>query len=173
MVSSLPDESSDSDEDNIYADEDHWEPDAPAHAELPPDVFVNPNLRDSQEPPAMAEVFSSEQRRDMEEALRRPAQTVPFPVQTAGKPVPNRNTQSAGYAHYSRLFRGRNPWLPFQSHIDWAIAWWAKLRGPGSNAFTELLKIEGVRCMVCIVGFDSYMHRCLRLLGCPIEILLS
>lgn len=110
------------------------------------DIFVNPNLCDSQEPPAMAEVFSSEQSRDMEEALRRPVQTVPFPVQTAGKPVPNRNTQSARYTHYSCLFRGHNPWLPFQSCIDWAIAGWKKLRGPGSNAFTELLKIEGVCC---------------------------
>ncbi|KAH6906003.1 hypothetical protein BKA70DRAFT_1498918 [Coprinopsis sp. MPI-PUGE-AT-0042] len=34
--------------------------------------------------------------------------------------------------------------LPFVSKMDWEIAKWAKLRGPGSTAFSELLQIEGV-----------------------------
>ena len=33
---------------------------------------------------------------------------------------------------------------PFSSKLDWEIARWAKMRGPGSNALTELLNIEGV-----------------------------
>jgi len=37
-----------------------------------------------------------------------------------------------------------NPWAPFTSEIDWKVARWAKLRGPGSTAFSELLAIEGV-----------------------------
>ncbi|KAN0140483.1 hypothetical protein V8E53_001692 [Lactarius tabidus] len=32
-------------------------------------------------------------------------------------------------------------WAPFHSKCDWDIALWAKLRGPSSTAFTELLQI--------------------------------
>ncbi|KAL0957479.1 hypothetical protein HGRIS_001272 [Hohenbuehelia grisea] len=35
-------------------------------------------------------------------------------------------------------------YAPFASQIDWEIARWAKLRGPGSTALTELLKIPEV-----------------------------
>ncbi|KAF7349526.1 hypothetical protein MSAN_01743000 [Mycena sanguinolenta] len=38
-----------------------------------------------------------------------------------------------------------NPYKPFLLKMDWEIARWAKLRGAGSTAFTDLLKIEGVR----------------------------
>ncbi|KAJ6616995.1 hypothetical protein B0H10DRAFT_2164530 [Mycena sp. CBHHK59/15] len=37
-----------------------------------------------------------------------------------------------------------NPYAPFKSKIDWEIAKWAKLRGSGSTAFTDLLNIDGV-----------------------------
>lgn len=39
----------------------------------------------------------------------------------------------------------RNPYAPFASQLDWEIAKWAKLRGPGSTAFGELMAIPGVR----------------------------
>jgi len=38
-----------------------------------------------------------------------------------------------------------NAWAPFQSRIDWEVARWAKLRGCGSTAVTDLLKIPGVK----------------------------
>ena len=37
-----------------------------------------------------------------------------------------------------------NIWAPFQSQCDWVFAQWAKNRGPGSMAVTELLAIDGV-----------------------------
>jgi hypothetical protein len=37
-----------------------------------------------------------------------------------------------------------NPYAPFKSKVDWEIAKWAKLRGAGSTAFTDLLNIGGV-----------------------------
>lgn len=37
-----------------------------------------------------------------------------------------------------------NPYRPFSSKIEWEIARWAKIRGPSSTAFTELMNIEGV-----------------------------
>lgn len=133
-----------SDEEEADDEEDQWEPEIPVHAELPPDVLANPRVLNNEGHHTVDDAFSPAQRRDMEEALHRPARTVPFPIGTAGKPLPNREVGVAGYKRFSRLFRRRNPWAPFQSRIDWAVARWAKLRGPGSNAFTELLKIEGV-----------------------------
>jgi hypothetical protein len=37
-----------------------------------------------------------------------------------------------------------NTWSPFLSRLDWEVARWAKLRGPSSTAFSELLAIDGV-----------------------------
>ncbi|KIM46872.1 hypothetical protein M413DRAFT_16473 [Hebeloma cylindrosporum] len=50
------------------------------------------------------------------------------------------------YAGYVEQMGGGegNIWAPFQSKLEWEVAQWAKLRGPGSTAFTELLEIEGV-----------------------------
>ncbi|KAI0311038.1 hypothetical protein OF83DRAFT_1087966 [Amylostereum chailletii] len=36
-----------------------------------------------------------------------------------------------------------NPYYPFPTRMDWEVGRWAKLRGPGSTALTELLSIEG------------------------------
>ena len=38
-----------------------------------------------------------------------------------------------------------NPFAPFLSKMEWEIARWAKLRGPGLTAFSELISIDGVR----------------------------
>lgn len=57
---------------------------------------------------------------------------------------------SSGYAAYENTLSGSadNPdriYAPFASRTDWEIARWAKLRGPGSTAVSELLSIERVR----------------------------
>ncbi|KAJ3850587.1 hypothetical protein EV368DRAFT_75035 [Lentinula lateritia] len=51
-----------------------------------------------------------------------------------------------GFLHYEAHIPGikENKWAPFASHMDWEIAHWAKLCGTGSNAFSELLAIDGV-----------------------------
>jgi hypothetical protein len=38
-----------------------------------------------------------------------------------------------------------NLYAPFSSQTDWELAKWAKLRGPGATAFTELMGVTGVR----------------------------
>ncbi|KAJ3818442.1 hypothetical protein F5880DRAFT_1491390 [Lentinula raphanica] len=51
-----------------------------------------------------------------------------------------------GFLHYKKRIPANveNVWSPFISRIDWEVARWAKLRGTGSTAFTELLAIKGV-----------------------------
>lgn len=48
-----------------------------------------------------------------------------------------------------------NPFAPFNNQTDWELAKWAKLRGPGSTSFTELMGVTGV----CLV---SLIHRHIR-----------
>ncbi|KAJ7750295.1 hypothetical protein B0H16DRAFT_1663370 [Mycena metata] len=50
-----------------------------------------------------------------------------------------------GYESYkAKLGDPDNVWAPFTSKLEWELAQWAKLRGPGSTAFTDLLKIGGI-----------------------------
>ncbi|KAH7877289.1 uncharacterized protein C8R40DRAFT_1040909 [Lentinula edodes] len=70
----------------------------------------------------------------------------------AGTPIPGSNpaqvpfNSSDGFLHYESQIPGidSNCWAPFTSRIDWEIARWAKIRGPSSTAFSELLEIKGV-----------------------------
>jgi hypothetical protein len=61
----------------------------------------------------------------------------------AGQPLTHK--ESRDHAYGAALGGGDNPWAPFNSKKDWEIARWAKLRGAGSTAFSELLAIDGVR----------------------------
>ncbi|KAJ3848502.1 hypothetical protein EV368DRAFT_86547 [Lentinula lateritia] len=92
----------------------------------------------------------------------------------AGTPIPGSDSaqvsynSSDGFLHYESQIPGieANRWAPFTSHVDWEIAQWAKMRGPSSTAFSELLEIKGVcealglsyRSKVVIAGeaFDLY-----------------
>ncbi|KAJ7175571.1 hypothetical protein C8R46DRAFT_1174477 [Mycena filopes] len=70
-----------------------------------------------------------------------------FPGGRAGRPIPSSHTMNSEQTYDSSL-RGSsegNPYAPFNSKVDWEVARWAKLRGSGSTAFTDLLHIDGVR----------------------------
>ncbi|TFK59866.1 hypothetical protein BDN72DRAFT_872993 [Pluteus cervinus] len=65
---------------------------------------------------------------------------VEFPNQSAGAPIdpPFGNMDETETPN-------ENPWAPFNSRMEWEIARWAKLRGLGSTAFSDLLSIPGVK----------------------------
>ncbi|KAI0370148.1 hypothetical protein BV20DRAFT_944964 [Pilatotrama ljubarskyi] len=84
---------------------------------------------------------------DAHEQLR----TTPGHIQhfggAAGRPVSTSpQFPTSGYHGYGgRLSEGEdNPYAPFKSRLDWEMAHWAKSRGSGSTAFTDLLAIEGI-----------------------------
>ena len=52
--------------------------------------------------------------------------------------------QSVDDLYSGGLGSHRNPWAPFTSEVDWKVAHWAKMRGPGSTAFSKLLAIDGI-----------------------------
>lgn len=63
-----------------------------------------------------------------------------YPNSTAGTPI----SASAPSGRYSSDSSSGNIYAPFQNRLNWEIARWAKLHGPGSTALSELLGIEGV-----------------------------
>ncbi|KAJ6559035.1 hypothetical protein B0H10DRAFT_1846098 [Mycena sp. CBHHK59/15] len=68
-----------------------------------------------------------------------------FPGRLAGRPIPSSRKQNSEQKYGSTLEDSAegNPYAPFNSKLDWEIARWAKLRGAGSTAFTDLLHIDG------------------------------
>ncbi|KAI0648469.1 hypothetical protein C8Q79DRAFT_1045282, partial [Trametes meyenii] len=70
---------------------------------------------------------------------------VRFPGGLAGAPLSHSRapTEYQTYKDASDASQD-NPYGPFVSKVDWEFARWAKLRGPGSTAVTELLVIEEI-----------------------------
>jgi hypothetical protein len=68
----------------------------------------------------------------------------PFPLATAGAPIPGSVRDASGFATYGCGLRSDETYAPFGSKLDWDVARWAKLRGPSSSAVSELLEIDGV-----------------------------
>ncbi|KAI0038979.1 hypothetical protein FA95DRAFT_1502450 [Auriscalpium vulgare] len=67
----------------------------------------------------------------------------------AGAPLAQDGQDAAGtYVAYQGDLAAHDPanlWAPFRNKMEWEIARWAKMRGPTSTAFTELLQIAEVR----------------------------
>ncbi|KAI0631684.1 hypothetical protein C8Q77DRAFT_1228219 [Trametes polyzona] len=74
---------------------------------------------------------------------------IPFPSSLAGAPI-DRPRERSAYETYQRYIdeANANPFAPFTSRIDWEVAHWAKMRGPGSTAVSELLQIEGLASLL-------------------------
>ncbi|KAI0366896.1 hypothetical protein BV20DRAFT_1025390 [Pilatotrama ljubarskyi] len=89
-------------------------------------------------------------RRNSREAAERSIPTKTFVVRLvhplrSGRAVIGERVLPA-YSMYKTAVDGedRNIWAPFRSRLDWEIARWAKMRGPGSTAVSELLGIENL-----------------------------
>lgn len=141
---------SDSDEDLEYdLPEPGWEPapgmfddcDVPMEYEIPPSIPTqNPTRRQGVEDHLWSDPIIEK-----------------FPIPTAGKIF--RHEAENNYKHSRQRFSGPNPHQPFATKLEWEISRWAKLRGPSSTAFTELLAIEGVCAAVimCLIQADLFI----------------
>ncbi|KAI0639898.1 hypothetical protein C8Q77DRAFT_1214290 [Trametes polyzona] len=83
------------------------------------------------------------------EQLRTKTFRVQFPGGRAGAPTSPSRERSA-YEKYQQHIDAlnTNPYAPFTSRMDWEIARWAKVRGPGSTAVSELLEIEDLASLL-------------------------
>lgn len=130
--------SSSGDEDVLLAEDfdEDWEP-AASSEPSPPDVEASANDLDVD----MADISG---RRAAKLRFHYKAIIEKFSYGDAGAPLVE--VEPSGHSTYQGMLKDTNSlWAPFKSKMDWEIAKWAKLRGPGSTAFTDLLKIEGVQ----------------------------
>ena len=136
----------DDEEARNFAAEHGWEPPLPAEEQA-----GVPLEKGGVEDSTQSGPDRREQRR-AHQHLRTTTHIVAFPGGKAGSPIHIRLEGSA-YSIYRNTLESPaspNPFAPFRSRLDWDIARWAKMRGPGSTAVTELLQIEGVRHMPII-----------------------
>ncbi|KAJ7816576.1 hypothetical protein B0H14DRAFT_3111685 [Mycena olivaceomarginata] len=82
-----------------------------------------------------------------EDRFHRKPIVVHYPSDVAGQPVRSSRSRTSEQEYKSSLDSSadQNPYAPFKSKMDWEVGKWAKLRGSGSTAFTDLLQVEGVR----------------------------
>lgn len=143
----------DNDDDDDENDDLPVEDDDLVMPQLPPLPVPSSSAPMDEDEPEEAQA-ALEHHRQVEESIeslsRRPAVIIRFGGQ-AGKivrtPVAGQQDDQFDYATYlSKLDPAaqKNLWYPFTSKLDWEVARWAKLRGPGDTAFTELLAIKGV-----------------------------
>ncbi|KAG9315400.1 hypothetical protein JVU11DRAFT_4549 [Chiua virens] len=139
--------------------EDGWEaphPDLPDESEMPVDLdteMTNPLEEDSDVNSGANERTNhhthttSQQTQGKETFIDRyPGDTAGHPTpKSAGAPLlPNANRCYAEQLEGQMGGAGQCPYWPFTSQLDWEVAHWAKMRGPGSTAVSELLSINGV-----------------------------
>lgn len=95
-----------------------------ADSELPPENLSNPLEQSSPDPSPQVVVER-------------------FPYGNPGAPIDG--MQGSTIYELSQEAFGGSVWAPFQSQCDWDVAHWAKMKGPGSSAVTDLLAIPNVR----------------------------
>ncbi|KAJ7750298.1 hypothetical protein B0H16DRAFT_1843487 [Mycena metata] len=138
-------ESEDEGEDDF---DGHWEPNVPAlDFEHLPGVAKGAGVAGiaaaaANEHDEATKVPTPAERAAGEEQVRQRPIIVEFTDGDAGAPL---RRGEPGYESYkAKLGDPDNVWAPFTSKLEWELAQWAKLRGPGSTAFTDLLKIGGI-----------------------------
>ncbi|KAH7920917.1 hypothetical protein BV22DRAFT_1107450 [Leucogyrophana mollusca] len=90
-----------------------------------------------------AAIADRDHRRDAEVPLQRGPYIAHFTLPSAGAPLGN-DAATPYNSYQQKIQEADNTWAPFTSRIDYELARWAKLRGPGSTAFSDLLAIEGL-----------------------------
>ena len=120
--------------------ENSWEPER--EVSLMPQTGRDSDSDGEDDPPTNSERrLVAEERTDSHPQVVRYSET--FPSSRAGHPLPH--SAASTDSVYAKIVCGQdNLWAPFASEMDWKVAHWAKLRGPGSTAFSDLLNIEGV-----------------------------
>jgi hypothetical protein len=72
----------------------------------------------------------------------------PFPHGSPGMPI----SQGSCTDDTDRTASDSSIWAPFRSQCDWAVAHWAKMRGPTSSAMADLLVIPEVLFYFALVS---------------------
>jgi hypothetical protein len=111
----------------------------------PPSMPLPDNDSDSDDPmdDERGRLLNPSERRDIEDNILVKPVVIPFPGR-AGET--SQEAGPSGYAVYEEQVgvESANIYAPFASKADWEFARWAKRRGVGSTAASELMGIDGV-----------------------------
>ncbi|OSD07739.1 hypothetical protein PYCCODRAFT_1441641 [Trametes coccinea BRFM310] len=137
-----PSNSEESDEEDAsnFEDEHAWEPPVQFSVDLQAQVedAEDEDLVDGQTPPTDAQ-------EQAESHICTKTHIVCYPNSKAGVPINAAIARMSNQQYATTLEGGQtNLYAPFTSALDWEVVCWAKQCGPGSTAFTDLLKIPGV-----------------------------
>ncbi|KAH9924954.1 uncharacterized protein BXZ73DRAFT_91146 [Epithele typhae] len=136
----LEDDFSDDEDAENFDAERHWEPPLPENLHRP-----SPSLAEEVDEDQSQANADRQRRLNTQDALRPKTYVVPYPENSpAGCPLRQQQEQSGYEATRDSLGSPNNPYAPFCSSLDFSVAMWAKMRGPGSTALTELLAIENL-----------------------------
>jgi hypothetical protein len=118
------------------------------HGLEPPRTITPPPLEDDPTTPDMEDPSPDDSLHDRgraEPSLENHPYIVKFPDKAAGAVYSSSGlTENQHYEQKVGDESQMNPYAPFASKLEWEIGRWAKLRGPSSTAFNELMAIEGV-----------------------------
>lgn len=127
----------------------------------PSDSFLSGPLPDTLDPDNVdltTNLKASHLRGGAEEVLRKRPFIVKFTKGKAGATYRNQrvdgNNLNTSYRRNIANTENPSPYSPFSSKLEWEIAQWAKMRGPSSTAFNELLEIEGVSIISCQAVYE-------------------
>ncbi|KAI0070284.1 hypothetical protein K474DRAFT_1743338 [Panus rudis PR-1116 ss-1] len=128
-------------DDNDRIDMDYIDHHSESSSEDEDELAANPGAELPGRPQSPLPPPARDARIRIETALRDKLYSTPYPSAKAGAPL-EKSQLKAGYHLYANALQSQhNPYAPFKSELDWHVARWAKLRGPGSTAVTELLSI--------------------------------
>jgi hypothetical protein len=94
-----------------------------------------------------------------EEVLQKRPFVVKFTKGRAGATYATQQVEgdnlNASYRHNVANGENPSPYSPFSSKLEWEIVHWAKMRGPSSTAFNELIQIEGVSVIQFVISSQA------------------
>jgi hypothetical protein len=148
--SSSDESSSDDSESSLESDIDHTS-ESMSSPHLPIDALPidGPSDQIDDMDDERGRVLTSEEATKVRDSLNVHPVVKQYPSDQAGMPVNGQGSSSIYNSHLGLVHATDGGiYAPFQSKLDWEIARWAKLRGPGSTASSELFSIEGVRAFI-------------------------
>lgn len=161
------------------SDSDEPEPEEPPAWEPQPHPLpALPSDSDDEMEEEYGRLLSREERQNAEKTQWSAPIIDVFPSPRAGEVVERETESDSGYERYKEGLPGaaaNNPYAPFTSKVDWEFARWAKLRGAGSTAVTELMGIEGVRPHQFLISYFNInlRYRYKKNWGCRTKIQTS
>ncbi|CDO69802.1 hypothetical protein BN946_scf184766.g47 [Trametes cinnabarina] len=139
------DEESDAEDAANFKDEAAWEPPPSS----PPLAAASPVAAHLDKVPPLyeggEEAIARAHQERAHDHLHSRTYVVRFPSTVVGAPLSDVHMRSE-YGNFESLSDPdhSNPYAPFVSKIDWEFACWAKMRGPGLTAVSELLAIKEI-----------------------------